>query len=91
MQLILKGKRHIFSWVCEFDHILNDEVQEDEEEEGEEEQLAQDPHSTVYSPVVEKDHCPPEGVGTGEWGSKIASVQAEVTRFGFGVHRGKEG
>jgi hypothetical protein len=88
MQYILKGKRHIFAWVLEFEHIRTTEAEEDEEPE-EEEHLTQDPHGTVYSPVVEKDHCPPEGVGTGEWGSKIASVQAEH-KFGFGISHGEE-
>jgi hypothetical protein len=85
MQFILKGKRHIFAWVLEFEHIIDDDTADPDAEE----QLAQDPHSTVYSPVVEKDHCPPEGVGTGEWGSKIASVQAEH-KFGFGISHGEE-
>jgi hypothetical protein len=83
MQYVIKGKRHIFSWVLEFDHIRTDETEEGEEEET----LVQDPHSTVYSPVVEKDHAAPEGVGTGEWGSKIASVQAR--KFGFGAGHGE--
>ena len=39
MQYILKGKRHIFAWVLEFEHIRTTEAEEDEEPEEEDRRI----------------------------------------------------